>query len=91
MMLVLMLYFIVINLSYIQLLPTEDAIAFTLHTALSHLDQRDTYVRMLFIDYSSACSTPSCPALQARHQAQRPQAQLPDRQTPGCADRHPPP
>ncbi|KAI3371968.1 hypothetical protein L3Q82_006838 [Scortum barcoo] len=27
------------------------------HTALSHLDQRDTYVRMLFIDYSSAFNT----------------------------------
>ncbi|KAI3360373.1 hypothetical protein L3Q82_002237 [Scortum barcoo] len=40
---------------------TEDAIALTLHTALSHLDQRDTYVRMLFIDYSSQHSTPSCP------------------------------
>ncbi|KAI3375982.1 hypothetical protein L3Q82_016509 [Scortum barcoo] len=36
---------------------TEDAIALTLHTALSHLDQRDTYVRMLFIDYSSAFNT----------------------------------
>ncbi|KAI3376831.1 hypothetical protein L3Q82_000406 [Scortum barcoo] len=36
----------------------EDAIALTLHTALSHLDQRDTYyVRMLFIDYSSAFNT----------------------------------
>ncbi|KAI3372437.1 hypothetical protein L3Q82_022927, partial [Scortum barcoo] len=35
---------------------TEDAIA--LHTALSpHLDQRDTYVRMLFIDYSSVFNT----------------------------------
>ncbi|KAI3367002.1 hypothetical protein L3Q82_009630, partial [Scortum barcoo] len=33
---------------------TEDAIALTLHTALS---QRDTYVRMLFIDYSSAFNT----------------------------------
>ncbi|KAI3357157.1 hypothetical protein L3Q82_015460 [Scortum barcoo] len=31
--------------------------ALTLHTALSHLDQRDTYVRMLFIDYSSAFNT----------------------------------
>ena len=31
---------------------TDDAI--TLHTALSHLDKRNTYVRMLFIDYSSA-------------------------------------
>ncbi|KAI3354737.1 hypothetical protein L3Q82_004570 [Scortum barcoo] len=36
---------------------TEDAITLTLHTALSHLDQRDTYVRMLFIDYSSAFNT----------------------------------
>ncbi|KAI3369717.1 hypothetical protein L3Q82_024558 [Scortum barcoo] len=52
---------------------TEDAIALTLHTALSHLDQRDTYVRMLFIDYSSAFNTIA--ALQARHQAQRPRAQ----------------
>ncbi|KAI3356900.1 hypothetical protein L3Q82_003544 [Scortum barcoo] len=52
---------------------TEDAIALTLHTALSHLDQRDTYVRMLFIDYSSAFNT--IRALQARHQAQRPRAQ----------------
>ncbi|KAI3362901.1 hypothetical protein L3Q82_011498, partial [Scortum barcoo] len=40
---------------------TEDAIALTLHTALSHLDQRDTYVRMLFIDYSSAFNTIMCP------------------------------
>ena len=29
----------------------------TLHTALSHLDKRNTYVRMLFIDYSSAFNT----------------------------------
>ena len=36
---------------------TADAISLTLHTALSHLDQRDTYVRMLFIDYSSAFNT----------------------------------
>ena len=33
---------------------TADAISLTVHTALSHLDQRNTYVRMLFIDYSSA-------------------------------------
>jgi hypothetical protein len=32
----------------------HDAISIALHTALSHLDKRDTYVRMLFIDYSSA-------------------------------------
>ncbi|KAI4903885.1 hypothetical protein NFI96_004961 [Prochilodus magdalenae] len=31
-----------------------DAISTTLHLALTHLDYRDTYVRMLFIDFSSA-------------------------------------
>ena len=36
---------------------TADAISLTLHTALSHLDQMDTCVRMLFIDYSSAFNT----------------------------------
>jgi hypothetical protein len=36
---------------------TDDAISIALRTALSHLDKRNTYVRMLFIDYSSAFST----------------------------------
>ncbi|XP_052359740.1 uncharacterized protein LOC127919950 [Oncorhynchus keta] len=36
---------------------TDNAIAITLHTALSHLDKRNTYVGMLFIDYSSAFNT----------------------------------
>ena len=36
---------------------TDDAISFALHTALSHLNKRITYVRMLFIDYSSAFNT----------------------------------
>ncbi len=36
---------------------TDDAIPFSLHTALSHLDKRNTYVRMLFVDYSSAFNT----------------------------------
>ncbi len=36
---------------------TDDAIAFTLHTALSHLENKNTYVRMLFMDYSSAFNT----------------------------------
>ena len=36
---------------------TGDAIAIALHTALSHLDKRNTYERMLFIDYSSAFNT----------------------------------
>lgn len=36
---------------------TEDAIAFALHGALSHLEYPDNYVRMLFIDYSLAFNT----------------------------------
>ncbi|XP_029607885.1 uncharacterized protein LOC115193031 [Salmo trutta] len=36
---------------------TDDAIAIALHTALYHLDKRNTYVRMLFINYSSAFNT----------------------------------
>jgi hypothetical protein len=36
---------------------TDDAIAITLHTALTHLDKRNNYVRMLFIDYSSVFNT----------------------------------
>jgi hypothetical protein len=30
------------------------AISIALHTAITGLDERNTYVRMLFIDYSSA-------------------------------------
>ena len=36
---------------------TDDTISIALHTALSHLDKRNTYVRMLFIDYSSEFTT----------------------------------
>jgi hypothetical protein len=36
---------------------TDDAISIALHTALSHMDKRNTYVRMLFFDYSSAFNT----------------------------------
>uniref|UniRef100_A0A8K9WQU4 Reverse transcriptase domain-containing protein n=1 Tax=Oncorhynchus mykiss TaxID=8022 RepID=A0A8K9WQU4_ONCMY len=36
---------------------TDDTISIALHTALSHLDKRNTYVRMLFFDYSSAFNT----------------------------------
>ena len=36
---------------------TDDAISIALHTALSYLDKSNTYVRMLFIDYSSAFNT----------------------------------
>ncbi len=37
--------------------PLTKSVAFTLHTALSHLDKRNTYERMLFVDYSSAFNT----------------------------------
>ncbi|KAI5617232.1 gastrula zinc finger protein XlCGF28.1-like [Silurus asotus] len=35
----------------------DDAISTTLHLALTHLDNKDSYVRMLFIDFSSAFNT----------------------------------
>ena len=43
--------------AYRQNRSTEDAIAIVLHTALQHLEKQNTYVRMLFIDYSSAFNT----------------------------------
>ncbi|KAK3507471.1 hypothetical protein QTP70_025843, partial [Hemibagrus guttatus] len=36
---------------------TYDAITTTLHLALTHLDNKDSYVRMLFINFSSAFNT----------------------------------
>ncbi|KAM7374814.1 hypothetical protein PAMP_007451 [Pampus punctatissimus] len=36
---------------------TDDAIATALHSALTHLDTKDSYVRMLFLDFSSAFNT----------------------------------
>ncbi|KAK1802655.1 hypothetical protein P4O66_004298 [Electrophorus voltai] len=36
---------------------TDDAISTTLHLALTHLDKKGTYVRMLFIDFSSVFNT----------------------------------
>ena len=35
----------------------DDTMAIALHTPLTHLDRRNAYVRMLFIDYSSAFNT----------------------------------
>ncbi len=46
-----------LQLAYRSNRSTDDATAFTLHTALSHLENKDTYVRMLFVDYSSAFNT----------------------------------
>ena len=36
---------------------TEDAVSTALHSVLSHLDNNNTYARMLFIDFSSAFNT----------------------------------
>ncbi len=36
---------------------TDDAISSTLHLALTLLENKDSYVRMLFIDFSSASNT----------------------------------
>lgn len=36
---------------------TEDAVSTDIHKALSHLEHQQSYVRMLFIDYSSAFNT----------------------------------
>ncbi|KAK1794767.1 hypothetical protein P4O66_009973, partial [Electrophorus voltai] len=36
---------------------TDDAISTTLHLALTHLEKKGTYVRMLFTDFSSAFNT----------------------------------
>lgn len=36
---------------------TDDAITTVVHSALTHLDKKDSYVRMLFVDFSSAFNT----------------------------------
>jgi hypothetical protein len=46
-----------LQFAYRTNISTDDAISIALHTALSHLDKRNTYVRMLFIDYSAAFNT----------------------------------
>jgi hypothetical protein len=46
-----------LQFTYRPNISTDDAISIALHTALSHLDKRNTYVRMLFIDYSSVSNT----------------------------------
>ena len=46
-----------LQLSYRPNRSTDDAISIPLHTALSPLDKRNPYVRMLFIDYSSVNTT----------------------------------
>ena len=46
-----------LEIAYITNRATDDASSIALHTALSHLDKRNTYVRMLFIDYSAPFNT----------------------------------
>ncbi|KAM7379021.1 hypothetical protein PAMP_017842 [Pampus punctatissimus] len=46
-----------LQFAYRQNRSTEDAISTALHLALSHLDNNNSYVRMLFIDFSSAFNT----------------------------------
>ncbi|KAI4876536.1 hypothetical protein NFI96_002224 [Prochilodus magdalenae] len=36
---------------------TDDAISSLVHTALTHLEQKDSYVRMLFVDFTSVFNT----------------------------------
>lgn len=47
------------NLAEVELYfrPTEGAISTILHLSLSHLEKKDTYFRMLFINFSSAFNT----------------------------------
>ena len=46
-----------LQFAYCPIGSTDGAISIALHAALSHLDKRNTYVRRLFIDYSSAFNT----------------------------------
>ena len=46
-----------LHFTYCPNRSADDAIAITLHTVLSHLDNRNTYVRMLYIDYNSTFNT----------------------------------
>jgi hypothetical protein len=43
-----------LQFAYRTNISIDDTISIALHTALSHLDKRNTYLRMLFINYSSA-------------------------------------
>jgi hypothetical protein len=46
-----------LQFAYCSNRSTDDAISFAIPTALSHLDKRNTYVKMLFVQRS----TPRCP------------------------------
>jgi hypothetical protein len=55
-----------LQFAYRPNISTEDEIAIALHTTPYHLGKRNTYVRMLFIDYSSV-SIQHHSTLQAHH------------------------
>ena len=76
---------------------TDDAIAAALHTPLSHLNKRNTDVRMLFVDYISAFNTIVSSELITKLRALGPMPlpvqlglTLPDRLTPGGEGRQQP-
>ena len=46
-----------LHVAYHPTRSTGDGLSIALHFALSHLDKRNIYVRILFIDYSSAFNT----------------------------------
>ncbi|KAI4883464.1 hypothetical protein NFI96_028490, partial [Prochilodus magdalenae] len=56
-----------LQFAYRQNRSTDDAIALTLHTALSHLDKQNMYLRMQFVDYSSALNTIVLSRLDIKH------------------------
>ncbi|KAL0147888.1 hypothetical protein M9458_056809, partial [Cirrhinus mrigala] len=43
--------------AYCGIRSTEDAVSIALHSVLTHLDNTNTYARMLFVDFSSAFNT----------------------------------
>ncbi len=82
-----------IQFAYRSNRSTDDAIATALHPALTHLDKKGMYVRLLFIDFSSALTQSSLnssfiigPA-GAQHVAVQLAVGLSDRETSGSTGR----
>ncbi len=77
-----------LQFAYCPKWSTEDTVAHTLHTTLSHLDKRGSYVRLLFTDYSSEFNTMVSSRLVTKlkylgHLAVQVVPSLPDGQIPG--------
>lgn len=43
-----------VQFAYCSNCSTDDTVSYTPHSALSHLNTEDTYIKILFIDFSSA-------------------------------------